>query len=158
MKRVMKCLAVLLISALLLLNTAQAFDETESADATVENKYENEAFSAPDIISDEEQEEKQYVGRIKAEENNLYTFVFRNADGTSTLRMFHHPVKYISSEGDTKDITTLIKKNSDGSFETKDNSINTRFSRSVTDGISLVGEQVNVKMVPILDEEGMKTL
>lgn len=157
MKGFRKCLVILLISALLL-NTAQAYEETESADAAATNAQEDEGFSVPDIISAEELEEKQYVGRIKEEEHNLYSFVFQNADGTSTLRMFQHPVKYIGSDGDVKDITTLIKRNSNGSFETKDNSISTHFSRFITDGISLAGEQVNIKMVPILEAESMRTL
>lgn len=70
-----------------------------------ENKYD-----FPDIVDEEEIYSRGYVGRSKEEEQDLYTFVFENEDGTKTMRVYSHPVKYINDQGETRDITLDIKR------------------------------------------------
>lgn len=67
-----------------------------------------EAFTLPDIIDETEAAEHGYVSRVRAAETNLNTLVFRNDDGTNTMRIFDHPVKF-EDEGVVKDITLGIK-------------------------------------------------
>jgi len=51
-----------------------------------------EPIEIPDII--DPVEAMGYIARLKDQEPNLYTLVFRNIDGTNTMRVFGHPVKY----------------------------------------------------------------
>lgn len=113
------------------------------------NELTDTAFVLPDIVDSVEAERAEYVGRVKDSETNLNTFVFDNGDGTHTMRVYGHPVKYIDSDGSVKDITTDIQS-FNGGFKTADNSIVTTFSESVTDGIILEYEEIEIKMIPVL--------
>ena len=44
----------------------------------------SEVFELPDIVDPGEAQANGYVGRVEAEEKDLYTFVFANGDGTNT--------------------------------------------------------------------------
>lgn len=103
----------------------------------------------PEIISKEEIAENQYVGRLKGEEQNEYTLVLRNADGSNTLRLFDYPVKYTDATGKQNDISLDLEKRTDGGYQTAANSIMTTFPQKLSDGISLEYEDVAVKMVPV---------
>ena len=105
-----------------------------------------EAFKAPDIIDAEEQAEKSYAGRVKEEEKDLYTFVFRNEDGSNTMRVFDHPVKYVDDKGETRDISLEISKDKDGSFKAADHMIKATFGNDLSEGIGLGYDGVRIKM------------
>ncbi len=109
-----------------------------------------EPYTAPAIIDPEETAEKQYVGRVEEAETNLNTFVFQNADGTNTLRLFSYPVKYLAADGKIRDISLDIQAKSGGGFVTKDHEIITTFEKRLADGISLAYEDVNLRLVPAL--------
>ncbi len=106
------------------------------------------AFELPAIVDEEEAVQNGYVGRAYAEEKDLYTFVFQNKDGTNTMRVYSHPVKYTDSDGNIQDISLKIKKNGDGSFSTASHEIITTFQKELSDGIVLEHEDVKLKMVP----------
>ncbi len=106
----------------------------------------SEKFKVPDIIDEEEQEEKSYVGRVKEDEADLYTFVFKNEDGSNTMRVFDHPVKYIDDKGETRDISLEISKYKDGSFKSTDHMIKASFGNDISEGIGLEYDDVRIEM------------
>lgn len=70
-------------------------DEAENGEDVVSDpepdKGEPDEFILPDTIDEDEAKENNYVGRdYEAEQkaNNMGVFVFRNADGSNTLRAF----------------------------------------------------------------------
>ena len=107
-------------------------------------------FELPDIVDTAEAEEKGYIGRIKTEEKDLYTFVFANEDGTNTMRVYSHPVKYVAKDGTVRDISLDVKAKADGGFVTADHEIITTFEKTLTDGISLAYDDVEVTLIPKL--------
>ena len=87
-------------------------------------------FELPDIVDAAEAEEKGYIGRIKTEEKDLYTFVFANGDGTNTMRVYGHPVKYVAKDGTIRDISLDVKAKTNGGFVTADHEIITTFEKT----------------------------
>lgn len=109
---------------------------------------EPDAFELPDIIEPAEAEENCYVGRLKDAENDLNTFVFAGSDGTNTMRIYSHPVKYIADDGSVRDISLDIKARLGGGFISADHEIITTFKRKLSDGISLTYNDIAVRLVP----------
>lgn len=107
-------------------------------------------FELPDIVDAVEAEEKGYIGRVKTEEKDLYTFVFANGDGTNTMRVYGHPVKYVAKGGTIRDISLDVKAKADGGFVTADHEIITTFEKTLTNGVSLTYNDVEVTLVPKL--------
>ena len=107
-------------------------------------------FELPDIVDTAEAEEKGYIGRVKTEEKDLHTFVFANGDGTNTMRVYSHPVKYVAKDGTIRDISLDVKAKADGGFVTADHEIITTFEKTLADGISLAYDDVEVTLIPKL--------
>lgn len=147
MKRNIKILsllmAVLLAFSVFLFSTAYAVEGTETVDTR-----QTEEFALPDIVPEEEAVERGYIGRVKEEEKDNYTFVFKDSENMRTMRVYSHPVKYTDKDGNTKDITLDIQSRPGGGFETKDNSIKTTFGAKLSDGIRLQSEDVDIKLIP----------
>ena len=133
--------AISIILSLLILLTAlplgvSAADTAEvTTDATVE-----------DVTS----ENMSFAGaRVRAEEGDgLNTIVINNGDGTHTMTLYNHPVKYVDEKGEVQDISLEIASATDGSYKTKANDIQTVFPKKISDGISLSGKGVSVKLTP----------
>lgn len=104
----------------------------------------DESFKIPDIIDGDEA--KNYIGRLKEDENDLYTFVFVNEDGSNTMRVFGHPVKYTEDDGTIKDISLSLKKLDNGSFTSTNHMIDVTFNPELKDGISLNYKNVSILM------------
>ncbi len=107
-------------------------------------------FKLPDIEQLLGPSDITYVDRLVEAEEDLYTFVFLNEDGTRTKRLYSHPVKYIDENGSIHDITTDIKALENGAFQTEDNAILTTFAKHLTDGITLAHGDISIKMTPQL--------
>ena len=97
----------------------------------------SEVFELPDIVDSVEAQANGYVGRVEAEEKDLYTFVFANGDGTNTMRIYSHPVKYVAEDGSVRDISLELEAKTGGGFVTADHEIVTTFESKLTDGITL---------------------
>lgn len=130
------------VSAISIPNTSETTDVTS---------YKSEEFKVPDIIDEEEQAERAYTGRVKEEETDLYTFVFKNEDGSNTMRVFDHPVKYIDDKGETRDISLEISKDKDGTFKAVDHLIKASFGNDISEGIGLEYDDVRIEMVAKFD-------
>ena len=128
-------------------------DIVEESKDTIEESEDNvepttETFKLPDIVSADEAVKHGYIGREKQAENDLSTFVFKNEDGTNTMRIYSHPVKYVTASGDIRDISLDIKKNTNGDFVTADHEIITTFAKNISNGITLEYDDVRVTMKP----------
>ena len=87
--------------------------------------------------------------RVRTEEGaGLNTIVIDNGDGTHTMTLYDHPVKYVDENGDVQDISLEIASAADGSYKTKANDIQTVFPKKISDGITLSGNGVSVKLTP----------
>lgn len=115
-----------------------------------------ERETVPEIIGYDYAVSKAHVQRLySAEGDDLNRIVFLNADGTQTAYVFDFPVKYVDASGTVKDITLDIADSSiSGQFETAGGSAVTTFSRNVSDGIGLVGNNAELSLVPHIPVAG----
>ena len=105
-------------------------------------------FSAPEIIDDFELSENNYIAREKKLENSLYDLTFINSDGSYTMRVFNHPVKYKDINGSIKDISLDIIESANGGYVTSDNSIITYFPVNIGDGVEMTYDIYRFNMSP----------
>ncbi len=117
----------------------------------------SETFVLPDIIDSAEATAYGYIDRVRAEETDLNTLVFKNQDGTNTMRVFNHPVKYVDENGITKDISLELKRTENGSFTTVSHEICTVFSKNLSDGITLEHDDISIKMLPVANKNNTLT-
>ena len=109
--------------------------------------------TVPEVIGTETANERKHIERLYDKEgDSLYNAVFENIDGTETLYMFDYPIKYVSDTGEVKDIKLDIEedKTKPGTFVSKEHSIQTTFSKKLSDGISLKDAEVSITLQPIL--------
>ena len=87
------------------------------------------------------------VGRIRDEES-LNTYVYQNSDGTKTIYFYDHPVQYLDAQGKKQDISLDIADTTDAKypFRTKANSAVTSFPASLSDGVKLTGNGVELRL------------
>ena len=148
-KRLRKLMSIVLVMSLSSLGTVTVNSVSHSDEESTDlQSYDEEIFVLPDIISESEAKEHGYIGRDYESEPNLYTFIFKNSDGTNTMKLFGHPVKYEDENGKVKDISFDIQENDDGSFSTVNNNIITTFSSDLTDGINIVYNDIDICMIP----------
>lgn len=107
-----------------------------------------EEFKIPDIVKQTDPSADKFVGRVKDDETDLYSFVLESETGARTLKIFDFPVKYVDDNGQIKDISTDIKRLPDGSHTTAENNIKTTFSKKLTEGILLEYDDISIKIVP----------
>ncbi len=132
-------------------NSTTGLEDLIAGISSVEDIYgELDSDTVPDIIGYEYAVSKAHVQRLyEAEGDDLDRVVFLNADGTQTAYFFDFPVKYIDEEGTIKDITLDIANSSTpGQFVTADGSSITTFSKNISDGIGLAGNDVALSLVP----------
>ena len=95
--------------------------------------------------------ERGHMLRLRASEGNLNTVVFRNQDQTQTMYVFNHPVKYVNTVGEIKDISIEIADSTkeQGAFVTKDAYVQTFFPRDLYDGVTISADDVSIRSVPV---------
>ena len=114
-------------------------------------------------IEEEEDElpEREPIARLYGEEgDDLNKIVYLNNDGTRTMHLYDYPVKYRDASGEIHDISLEI---ADGTtelnrFQSSANSIMTAFPSKASDGISLSGEGVSIKLIPNIPEADTNTI
>lgn len=179
MKKLQFALSILLLLAMSLSVTVSAFtlaDQTQTLELESESESERiptwddvyagivdprdmydplDAAAVPDIIGYETACERSHVKRLYNEEPDLCTVIFLNANGTKTVYFYDFPVKYVDENGEIKDISLAIESDSNafGAFETAGNSIQTTFSRNLTDGIGLSSEDISIRLIPLPAKE-----
>lgn len=154
MKRIHKLLSLILTICIAMSMLTGFAPANAVADTTATG---SEVFELPDIVDSVEAKENDYIGRVEAEEKDLYTFVFANGDGTNTMRIYSHPVKYVADDGSIRDISLDIEAKRGGGFVTADHEIVTTFESKLTDGITLEYNDVEIMLVPALGLGTMPT-
>ena len=66
------------------------------------------AADIPEFISAAALTERGTVERMRSEETNMSSVIFRNSDGTRTMYMYGLPVKYTSADGTVRDKSTNL--------------------------------------------------
>lgn len=146
------CVAPITVYALEIQNTLDS-ENLIAGMVSVEDIYGKlDSETVPDIIDYNYAVSKAHVQRLyKEESTDLNRIVFLNADGTQTAYIFDFPVKYIDKQGEIKDITLDIADSSiAGQFESAGGSSITTFSKNISDGIGLVGNNTSLTLVPHL--------
>ena len=169
-KKVLKILAALLIFSIctsLFPSSVLAVPvgkNTDSDSPTLEDFYAGNATAediygkldetiVPEIIGYETAVAKNHVGRLYEDEGtDLNKIVFLNVDGSKTMYLFDFPVKYMDETGSIQDIRLEIADGTteSGKFQTAANDAVTRFPAKFTDGISLEGNDTEIRLVPVL--------
>lgn len=105
----------------------------------------------PPAVGKELAAERGHMLRLRASEGNLNTVVFRNQDQTQTMYVFDHPVKYVNTVGEIKDISIEIANSTKehGAFVTKDAYVQTFFPRDLYDGVTISADDVSIRSVPV---------
>ena len=104
---------------------------------------------------------REPIARLYDEEgDDLNKIVYLNNDGTRTMHLYDYPVKYRDASGEIHDISLEI---ADGTtelnhFQSSANSIMTAFPSKASDGISLSGEGVSIKLIPNIPEAETNTI
>ena len=115
----------------------------------------------PEIVAQEAPVNHGHVGRLENEEaDNLNQFIFLNQDGSKTMYLYDHPVKYRDEAGKVHDISLNIADTDDTAypFRTEANWAVTAFPRELANGITLESESAQIKMIPILPENSTTVL
>ena len=115
----------------------------------------------PEIVAQEAPVNHGHVGRLENEEaDNLNQFIFLNQDGSKTMYLYDHPVKYRDEAGNIHDISLNIADTDDTAypFRTEANWAVTAFPRELANGITLESESAQIKMIPILPENSTTVL
>ena len=96
--------------------------------------------------------------RVRSKEgDDLNKIVTANDDGSYTMRLFNHPVKFINEAGKIEDISLELKTSNNGGFETKAGVSRTQFSNKISNGISLSGNGVEIELLPSMNTVSSST-
>ncbi len=104
----------------------------------------------PEIIDYNTALLKNHVKRLYDEEgNNLNTLVFLNTDGSKTVYLYNHPVKYIDENGTIQDISLEIEDSVslDSGFRSVSSSAKVLFPTALAAGVHIQDSYTTVKMV-----------
>ena len=82
------------------------------------------------------------------DENDLYTKVKDNGDGTKELTVYGVPVKYTDASGKIRETSLEIEEKTDGSFGVKDHPVNVVFPTVLGAGIRLSFESLDITVLP----------
>lgn len=146
-----RTLALALALAVLLSCTGFAPAHATQEEKTIQQAQEQitptEQSENPQTVYSDDSSEGKCVERLPHEEQ-LNTHVYRNADGSKTMYIYDHPVKYRDEQGQNHDISLDIADTGDSAypFRTQANSAVTAFPASLPDGITLTGNGVNLRL------------
>lgn len=73
---------------------------------------------------------KGHTERLFAEEPDLYTVIFRNADGTKTMYLFDDPVKYEAKDGTIRDVVLTVAESNGAVYEAAENRFRIEFAKN----------------------------
>lgn len=151
--RTRRTLSALLALALLLgcmgwtpTRAEEATLETNSGTVT-ENIQALDSAEKTDILQQEEARGKEHIARLHNEEG-LNQHIYLNRDGSKTMYLYDHPVKYLGTDGKMQDISLEIAQTEDARYpyRTKANSAVTSFPADMADGIRLEGAGVSIRL------------
>ncbi|MGM9679891.1 MAG: leucine-rich repeat protein, partial [Eubacteriales bacterium] len=111
----------------------------------------------PDFMELDELLEQGMTDRIY-ESDDLYSYIFENADGERTLYRYSVPVRYVDEYGVVRDKSTDIAEYTDGSFRTVASDILTVFGERIADGICLSDSDYALMLTPVAANDALAFL
>lgn len=129
-----------------------ALSEEPLASAQVTEPLVLDEQSVPAVVGLETAQERGHVLRMHEEEQGaLNKLIFLNEDGSRTMYLYDHPVKYVDKNGTVKDISLEIADTGDAAqpFRTASGAAVTTFSANLSGGITLSGNSNTLRLVPI---------
>lgn len=150
-KRILAFLLVLVMLLMLLPTTVFATEgkRESSAEATRNEQKEETPGRLHPILDEQTTRDRGHTDRLREDEgDNLNKLVYRNRDGSKTMYLYQHPVKYRDEKGQTHDISLEIADTGNAAypFRTWANSAVTEFPASLPDGITLRGNGVELRL------------
>ena len=107
----------------------------------------------PDVIDAETAIADGYVARLNSEEQSLSKVVLEKDDGTRALYLFSENVKYIDENGDVADKSNnAVRKGR--AFVNEGNDVEIILPATLTAGIAVIGDELNITMKPLTDKIG----
>ena len=107
----------------------------------------------PDVIDSETAIADGYVARLNSEEQSLSEVVLEKDDGMRALYLFSENVKYIDENGDVADKSNnAVRKGR--AFVNEGNDVEIILPATLTAGIAVIGEELNITMKPLTDKIG----
>lgn len=106
------------------------------------------AADIPEFISAAALTDRGAVERMRSEETNMSSVIFRNSDGTRTMYMYGLPVKYTAADGTVRDKSTNLVSVSTASVLLSDQPVAQTMSQ-----MSLVQQEALQAELGILDVE-----
>lgn len=107
----------------------------------------------PDVIDAETAIADGYVARLNSEEQSLSEVVLEKYDGTRALYLFSENVKYIDENGDVADKSNnAVRKGR--AFVNEGNDVEIILPATLTAGIAVIGDELNITMKPLTDKIG----
>ena len=128
---------------------AAGANQTELSSVATGTEISDKTLNSDEFLQLEPQDTTriEHVARLHDEET-LDTHVYLNNDGSRTLYFYDHPVQYLDAQGKRRDISLDIVDTTDAKypFRTKANSVVTSFPASLSDGIKLSGNGVDLRL------------
>lgn len=107
----------------------------------------------PDVIDAETAIADGYVARLNSEEQSLSEVVLEKDDGMRALYLFSENVKYIDENGDVADKSNnAVRKGR--AFVNEGNDVEIILPATLTAGIAVIGDELNITMKPLTDKIG----
>ena len=126
---------------------AEAATLDNGAGTVTENIQPQTSAEGIDILQSEAAQ--THVARLRGEEQeNLNQQIFLNQDGSKTMYIYDHPVKYRDEQGEIYDISLDIADTGDAAYpyRTRANSTVTAFPAELSAGITLSGNGVSLRL------------
>lgn len=132
-------------------------NQLQTVEPSQEEKISIEYASIPEQLDVEELKAQGFSTRVKSEETDLSDIVLEKNDGTRALYIFDSPVKYISDDGDVIDKSNKVIKNG-SAFNSESNDIEVTLPLSLSSGITVDDEELNLSMRPISNNNLVRVL
>ena len=136
-------------------------DTVTAKDTSVSDVIPNyEQLELKALVSKSDIDKLGHVKRMHEEEKSLNSTTYANKDGTTTTYYFMHPVKYVDSNGDIKDIKLELKEDSKGNYISAQSDVIATFPKRLEEGITLKkdDEDVNISMYLQRDTNTLSTV
>lgn len=132
-------------------------NQLQTVEPSQEEKISIEYANIPEQLDVEELKAQGFSTRVKSEETDLSDIVLEKNDGTRALYIFDSPVKYISDDGDVIDKSNKVIKNG-SAFKSESNDIEVTLLLSLSSGITVDDEELNLSMRPISNNNLVRVL
>ncbi|MBQ2883040.1 MAG: DNRLRE domain-containing protein [Alphaproteobacteria bacterium] len=148
MKRIHKLLSLILTICIAMSMLTGFAPANAVADTTEVNNIIFTEKDIPEYIDYDTAVANGHIQRLKAEEVDLNTAIFQNADGSKSMYIFEDNVKYIDRDGNVRDKSNQLIRTSDG-FVNEANDVQVFYPDNIDLGIEIAFGDYQIKMMPL---------